>query len=154
MGNVVNWQWLCPDALSVSTNGNNATLVFTEGIAGIYPVSLIVTTDEGCIDTTTIDLNIIPDVIMYVPNSFTPDGDEHNQTWKFYIEGIDFMNFKVEIFNRWGELMWESFDAKAEWDGTFNNQKVPQGSYTWKMSYKELNSDGRQQHVGYINLLK
>jgi gliding motility-associated-like protein len=154
MGNVVNWQWVCSDALSVSTNGSNATLVFAEGIAGIYPVTLIVITDEGCIDTTVINVNIIPDVIMYVPNSFTPDDDEHNQTWKFYIEGIDFMNFKVEIFNRWGELIWESYDAKSEWDGTFKNQKVPQGSYTWKMSYKELNSDGRQQHVGYINVLK
>ena len=91
---------------------------------------------------------------MYVPNSFTPDGDEHNQTWKFHIEGIDFMNFKVEIFNRWGELMWESYDARAEWDGTFKNQKVPQGTYTWKMSYKELNSDGRRQYAGFINVLK
>jgi gliding motility-associated-like protein len=154
MGNVVNWQWVCSDALSVSTNGTNATLVFAEGVTGIYPVSLIVITDEGCIDTTVINVNIIPDVIMYVPNSFTPDDDEHNQTWKFYIEGIDFMNFKVEIFDRWGELIWESYDAKSEWDGTFKNQKVPQGSYTWKMSYKELNSDGRQQHVGYINVLK
>jgi gliding motility-associated-like protein len=113
-----------------------------------------VTTDEGCLDTTTIDLNIVPDVIMYIPNSFTPDGDEHNQTWKFYIEGIDLMNFKVEIFNRWGELMWESYNAREEWDGTFKNQKVPQGTYTWKMTYKELNSDGRQQHVGFINILK
>jgi len=154
IGNVVNWQWLCPDALSVSTNTSNSTLVFPEGIAGVYPVTLIVTTDEGCIDTTTIDLNIVPDVIMYIPNSFTPDGDEHNQTWKFYIEGIDFMNFKVEIFNRWGELMWESYNAKEEWDGTFKNQKVPQGTYTWKITYKELNTDGRQQHVGFINILK
>jgi gliding motility-associated-like protein len=154
MGNVVNWQWLCPDALSVSTNTSNSTLVFPEGIAGVYPVTLIVTTDEGCLDTTTIDLNIVPDVIMYIPNSFTPDGDEHNQTWKFYIEGIDFMNFKVEIFNRWGELMWESYNAKEEWDGTFKNQKVPQGTYTWKITYKELNTDGRQQHVGFINILK
>lgn len=154
MGDVINWQWICPDALSVSSNGNNATLVFQEGVAGAYPVSLIVTTPDGCIDTTTINLNINPDVILYVPNSFTPDGDEHNQTWKFFIEGIDFMNFKVEIFNRWGELMWESYDASAEWDGTYKNQKVPQGAYTWKMSYKELNSDGRSQYVGYINVLK
>lgn len=154
VGDIVNWQWLCPVAESVSSNENSASLVFAEGIAGTYPVTLIVATAEGCTDTTTINLSIIPDVIMYVPNSFTPDGDEHNQTWKFYIEGIDFMNFKVEIFNRWGELMWESNDAKAEWDGTFKNQKVQQGSYTWKISYKELNSDGRQQHVGYINVLK
>lgn len=154
IGDVINWQWICNDAISVSTNGNNATLVFSEGISGTYPVTLIVTTDEGCIDTTTIDLNIIPDVIMYIPNSFTPDGDEHNQTWKFFIEGIDFMNFKVEIFNRWGELMWESYDARAEWDGTFKNKKVPQGTYTWKMTYKEINSDGRKQYIGYINLLK
>jgi gliding motility-associated-like protein len=154
VGDVVNWQWLCSDALSVGANGNSASLVFAEGVAGTYPVTLIVATEEGCIDTTTINLNIIPDVIMYVPNSFTPDGDEHNQTWKFYIEGIDFMNFKVEILNRWGELIWESNDARAEWDGTFNNQKVQQGSYIWKISYKEFNSDGRKQYSGYINVLK
>ena len=36
----------------------------------------------------------------------------------------------------------------------FNNKKVPQGSYIWKITYKEFNSDGRQEHVGYINVLK
>jgi len=154
IGDVINWQWSCPDAISVSSDGDNASFTFAEGIAGIYPVSLIVTTPEGCIDTTILDISIVPDIILYVPNSFTPDGDEHNQTWKFYIEGIDIMNFKLEIFNRWGELMWESYDPRAEWDGTFKSRKVPQGSYTWKMTFKELNSDGRKQHVGYINVLK
>ena len=155
IGDVVNWQWICQDAQSVSSNGNSATLIFPEGIAGVYPVSLVVTTPEGCIDSTTIDLSIIPDVIMYIPNSFTPDGDEHNQTWKFYIEGIDYLNFKVEIFNRWGQLIWESNDARAEWDGTYNNNKiVKEGIYTWKISYKELNTDGRKLHTGYINVLR
>ena len=93
-------------------------------------------------------------VLLYVPNTFTPDNDEHNQTWKFHIEGIDIMNFRVEIFNRWGEKIWESNDPFVEWDGTYGGYKVQKGTYTWKMTYKEKNSDGRTTKMGTLNVLK
>jgi gliding motility-associated-like protein len=91
---------------------------------------------------------------MYVPNSFTPDDDEHNQQWLYYIEGVDFENFQVEIFNRWGEVIWVSQDAKEPWSGNYNGTRVQPGTYIWRISYKEKDSDGRKYHTGYINVLR
>ncbi|MEN9304351.1 MAG: hypothetical protein RL264_2780 [Bacteroidota bacterium] len=156
-GGVINWEWSSPGAVSVNPNGSSATIKYQEGVTGSYPVQLVVTTEQGCQDSITLTVVVNPDVILCVPNSFTPDDDEHNQSWKFYIDGIDFQNFKCEIFNRWGEKIWESLDPDATWDGTYGigrHEKVPPGAYTWKISYKEKDNDGRQYRTGYVNVLK
>ncbi len=153
-GTIASWEWSNPDAVNISSNGSSASFTFPEGVEGTYPVRLIVTTLDGCQDTITINVEVVSDVIMYIPNSFTPDGDEHNQNWKIYLNGIDFQNFTVEIYNRWGEIIWESHDVEATWDGTYGNKKAQQGAYFWKISYKEKNSDGRSFHTGFLNLLR
>ena len=63
--------------------------------AGIYPVTLAVSTDQGCIDTVTYQMNIVEDILFFAPNTFTPDGDEFNQTWKPEILGIDKYEFTI-----------------------------------------------------------
>ena len=151
---VVQWAWASPGATVVNQNGPAASITYPEGVEGNYPIILTVTTGEGCSDSISLVMSIVSDIILYVPNSFTPDNDEHNQSWKFYAQGMDLNNFHVEIFNRWGELVWESFDPKAEWDGYFGFTKVPTGSYAWRISYKDRDSDGRKYHTGYINVLR
>jgi gliding motility-associated-like protein len=115
---------------------------------------LIVTDSEGCIDSSILTMEIVPDIIFYTPNSFTPDDDEHNQSWIFYIEGIDFANFSLEIYNRWGEVIWQTNDAKASWDGYYNGSIVQAGSYVWKASYKALDNDDKKERTGLINVIR
>jgi gliding motility-associated-like protein len=153
-GSITNWYWISPDAVSVSNGSPSSILQFTEGVTGVYPITLVVTSQLGCSDSITLNIEIVPDVLMYVPNAFTPDADEHNQQWQYYIEGIDFENFQIEIFNRWGELIWFSKDTKEHWDGIYNGSLVPFGTYIWRISYKEKDSDGRKFHTGYINVLR
>jgi gliding motility-associated-like protein len=154
IGNVVDFQWFSPSALSLISNEGSAMITYPEGVSGTYPITLIATTNEGCSDTTTLDVEIVPDVIFYAPNSFTPDDDEHNQTWTIFVEGIDVQNFTLEIFNKWGETIWETHDIKAEWDGTYHKGIVPQGTYIWRAVYKERENDGRQIHTGYVNVIR
>jgi gliding motility-associated-like protein len=154
IGNVVDFQWFSPSALSLISNEGSAMITYPEGVSGTYPITLIATTNEGCSDTTTLDVEIVPDVIFYAPNSFTPDDDEHNQTWTIFVEGIDVQNFTLEIFNKWGETIWETRDIKAEWDGTYHKGIVPQGTYIWRAVYKERENDGRQIHTGYVNVIR
>jgi len=154
IGDVVEYDWYSQGALSVLNNGGSAFITYPEGIAGTYPITLVATTNEGCSDTITFEIDIVPDIIFYAPNSFTPDNDEHNQTWSIIVEGVDYQNFSLEIYNKWGETIWETRDIKAEWDGTYNNQKVPEGTYIWKAIYKERENDGRKIHTGYINLIR
>ena len=135
-GNIINWVWTSAGAETIANNGGGAILTYPEGQVGTYPITLTVTTGEGCSDSITLEIDIVPDIILYVPNSFTPDDDEHNQTWLIHVEGIDLENFKLEIFNRWGEIIWESCDAKERWNATYNGSPVQAGTYMWRISYK------------------
>lgn len=154
IGNVVDFEWFSPGATSLINNGGSALISYPEGVTGTYPITLVVTTNEGCSDSITLEVEVAPDVIFYAPNTFTPDNDEHNQTWSIVIEGIDEMNFNLEIYNRWGEMVWKSRDIKAEWDGSYGGGIVPEGTYIWKASYKEKNNDGKKMYTGYINVIR
>ena len=90
-----------------------------------------------------IPLVVLPEVLMYAPNAFTPDGDEHNQNWRIHIVGIDVYDFQLQLFDRWGELIWESRDPEAGWDGTFKGQPCQVGTYTWVVRAKDLLNDGQ-----------
>jgi gliding motility-associated-like protein len=153
-GNISIWDWQSPGAVSINNAGSSALFSYPEGQVGTYPITLTVTTAEGCSDSITLEIEIVPDVILYVPNAFTPDDDEHNQTWGINIDGIDFENFQLVIYNRWGELIWESRDAKESWDGTYNGRIVPIGTYIWKISFKEKDNDGKRFFTGFLNVLR
>ena len=153
-GTVTEWNWVSPGAISITNGSPTGILQYSEGVTGTYPITLIVTSQLGCSDSVTLNVEVAPDVLLYVPNAFTPDADEHNQQWFFYIEGVDLENFQVEIYNRWGEVIWVSYDAKERWDGMYNGSPIQAGTYLWKISYKEINSDGRKFHTGYINILR
>jgi gliding motility-associated-like protein len=96
----------------------------------------------------------MPEVLIYAPNTFTPDNDEHNQHWGIHIEGIDVTDFNLLIFNRWGEIIWESNDPSGTWDGTYNGSIIPQGTYSWIIRAKDLLNDGKYEFNGYINILR
>jgi len=153
-GNIVNWQWTSPGSESITSNGMNAMFTYPQGVVGTYLINLTVTTAQGCSDSISLPLEIIPDIVFYVPNTFTPDNDEHNQTWKFYVEGIDEMGFHLTVYNRWGETIWETYDTKGEWDGQYGGQIVPPGIYTWSAWYRERENDGKKIRQGFIQVLR
>jgi gliding motility-associated-like protein len=153
-GNIVDWQWTCDQAESITSNGVNAMFTFPQGVVGTYYLNLTVTTAQGCSDSISLPLEIIPDIVFYVPNTFTPDDDEHNQTWRFYVEGIDEMGFHLTVYNRWGETVWETYDTSGEWDGMYGEKMVQPGVYTWTAWYKERDSDGKKIRQGFVNVLR
>lgn len=152
--NIVQWNWLAPDASPMISSNENPLFRFPEGETGQYPITLIVTTDAGCKDTLTHYLTVVSDILFFAPNTFTPDGDEFNQSWSFVVQGIDEYKFDLFIFNRWGEIIWESHDPNVAWDGIYGNSVVPDGVYIWKSSVKDLYSDFRKDFSGIINVIK
>ncbi|MDG1735050.1 MAG: gliding motility-associated C-terminal domain-containing protein [Crocinitomicaceae bacterium] len=127
--------------------------------AGTYNV--IVSDDAGCETEATQILSDplepcyeLPEASFYVPNSFTPDADEHNQNWFIILEGADPLSYSLRIYNRWGETIWESYDIEAKWDGTYRSLDVPEGTYTWQIEYQNLGESKRIYETGHINLLR
>lgn len=110
-----------------------------------------------CALPLTIDVIIDEEMVFYIPNSFTPDQDEHNQSWgPIFTQGFDPYNFELEIYNRWGELIWLSNNASARWDGTYGPamQSAQNGIYTYKISYKMKDNDNRIRVTGHFNLIR
>ena len=120
-----------------------------------YLASLWVQNQFGCLDSTTLVIQIKGDEIFYVPNTFTPDGDEHNHIfYPIFTSGFDPANFQMEIYNRWGELIFESLNAEKGWDGFFNGSECPDGTYAWKIIYKIPEFDEYKIAIGHVNLVR
>lgn len=78
------------------------------------------------------EVEIIPQMSFYIPNTFTPNGDGLNDT--FGIAGEALNEFRMQIFNRWGQLVFESGNPNERWDGTFRGDKVSEGVYVYKVT--------------------
>ena len=81
--------------------------------------------------------------IVYIPNSFTPNGDNHNDTLYVYGKYIKTMQFS--IFDRWGFKIFETNNQLKGWDGKINGRKVPAGTYVYKLSYLEANNEIKEK---------
>ncbi len=142
-------------------NGNTSTIISPTNsyynTTGNTLVTLYALTNNGCIDSTSVVITYIEDAIFYVPNTFTPDQDEFNQTWgPVFTQGFDPYNFDLFVFNRWGEVIWESHDATKKWDGTYGPKGLdcPDGVYTWKISFKPKETDKKTSITGSINIIR
>jgi len=95
------------------------------------------------------------DLIYYVPNAFSPDGDEFNNVFKPVLTtGFDVNSYHLSIFNRWGELIFESLNYEEGWDGTYHNEKLLDGTYIWKINVKYRSSDKKKELIGHVSLFK
>ena len=122
---------------------------------GIQLVTLVVESSFGCMDSTINSINIINDFSVYIPNTFTPDGDQFNTIFQPIFSGeIDPLNFGFWIFNRWGELVFESHDINAYWDGNYAQNKALEGHYSYFLTYMEVSTKEVKTLVGSISLLK
>jgi len=150
----VSYVWDFGDG-SGGTTTENPTHSFPNVESGSYVVQLIATSPLGCTDTAYQTITIIEDEIFYVPNTFTPDGDSYNETFKaIFTSGYDPFNFTMLIFNRWGEIIWESHDWSVGWNGTYGGKIVPDGIYTWKIEVKTTANDERRMFTGHVNVIR
>jgi gliding motility-associated-like protein len=128
-------------------------------VASGYDVCLIASNsiDESCADTICVPITVDELLIYYLPNTFTPDGDSYNEYFQpIFTSGYDPYDFNMFIYNRWGEIIWESHDSTVGWDGTYGGgQKIAQdGTYTWKIDFKTSKNDERVMSTGSVNIIR
>lgn len=104
---------------------------------GIYIIKLIVSNTYGCKDTTSEKIEIEPEYHFYIPNAFTPDNDGNNDI--FTAVGEEIEEFNMQIFNRWGELIYETQDLNSGWDGTTKNKtsQALEGVYVYNIKLRD-----------------
>lgn len=128
---------------------------FPTSDGGSYNVQLTAYSPLGCVDSTWVTISVDVELLYFVPNAFTPDGDAYNQTFKpVFTAGYDPYDFNIKIFNRWGETVWESNDVEVGWDGTYGGERVEDGTYTWLIEFKTAYSDERKRISGHVTILR
>ena len=105
-------------------------------------------------DTTTCSESDSIPFALFIPSAFTPDGDDLNEKLMPQGFGISAQDFSFLIFNKWGEVVYESNELTEGWDATSNNQFVQSGIYTWKITYKNLESPQFFQKSGRVNVIR
>lgn len=122
-----------------------------------YHVLMTAFNEVGCFDTTSIDIHVFEELIFYVPNTFTPNDDEKNQTfYPVLSQGMKRTYMEFYIYNRWGELVFESHDPSYGWDGTYGPAALdcPTGTYTWKLKLETLQTQEILDFHGHVNLIR
>lgn len=154
------WNFGTGDQVSYEENPN---YTFPIEEIGDYTIMLVAFSSLGCSDTAFGLVTINEELLYYVPNTFTPDDDDYNQTFKpIFTSGFDPQDYVMYIYNRWGELIFESRNALVGWDGSYgswdqsNNQIAmsSDGTYTWKIEFKTSQDDRRKVIMGHVNLLR
>lgn len=145
------WLWDFGNGAVDSLNFNTTAIY---NVPGTYDITLYAIYSPGCYDSAivTIDVNDIQTV--YIPNAFTPNGDNSNEV--FYVYGNDIVDFEMFIFDRWGEVIFTSTDIKKGWDGTVSgDEKVQDGVYTYKINFaKKAKPTDKLTRIGSLVLLR
>jgi gliding motility-associated-like protein len=141
---------------SIFSTEENPTQMFYDFSKDYYTIELVAFNDLGCSDTAIQILKVEEELIYYIPNSFTPDEDQVNPTFKpIFTSGFDINSYQIEIFNRWGELIFSSKDVNEGWNGTLRSgQKAKDGTYVWKISFATTKNSERFSKVDHVNLLR
>jgi gliding motility-associated-like protein len=124
---------------------------------GQYYVTLYASNMGYCPDSVGMYVTIQSDQTVYVPNSFTPNGDEFNNVFLPIIStGREISDYELLIFNRWGEMIFESHDINIGWDGAYGNdgRKVQDGVYTWKLNVVFKDKGIPIKKYGHVNLIR
>ena len=147
-----NYDWYF-DNLGTSTQVN-PSFTFPTDDGGTYNVCLNVTSANGCVDSICHEIVINPEFLLYVPNTFTPDGDGVNDYFMPVISGEMEEEYELMIFNRWGELIYYTEIVTKGWDGKHKDVDAKEDVYVWKIKVKSAQDGDKKAFYGHVNLLR
>jgi len=122
---------------------------------GTYVISLLVISDKGCADTTTQLVHMQDVQQIYVPNTFSPNNDSYNDLFLPIITSEhELLSYRLEIYDRWGEIVFETEDINQPWNGQLQGINVPDGLYVWKIFIEGRNFVERKTYLGHVYVIR
>jgi len=135
-GNIVEWNWNFGDGSFSSQETPDAHLFPDTRTEKTYTVRLVIKNDLGCYDTTTASITKKQSCYITVPNAFTPNGDGLND-YLYPLNAYQLSGLKFNVYNRVGQLVFETRDWSRKWDGTVNGKAQATGTYIWTLNYTD-----------------
>ncbi len=145
------WEWYINDQDFIY--GKEASFVFRD--TGLQKVALVVENEFTCRDTAELYIDVIPLITYFLPNAFTPNGDGKNEEFIGVGRFEGLKNFHMMIFNRWGEMIFETDHPEEGWNGLKHNtgKRAPNGVYPFIVNYQEPR--GKMHHLqGFATLIR
>jgi gliding motility-associated-like protein len=149
------WSWDFGDPANSTSTLQHPN--FAYGDTGCFPVTLSVMNAGGCMDDTTQEVCIISEFVIYVPNTFSPNGNGINDLFFPVVSGYEENSYHLMIFDRWGNLIFETEDPLAGWNGKVQDGKSDKicqiDTYVWVVDVKEFNGVAHR-YRGHVNLIR
>jgi len=154
MGSINAWEW---DFAGYGSSTDQNTMFQFPADTGDFPITLTVTSTDGCVDKQTEYLRIGGEYNIYVPNSFTPNGDGQNDVFAPRGVGLDADKYKLIIYDRWGGIVFESSSLNQPWDGRVQGTSkiAANGVYVWRIVAQD-ETDTPEGHLyhGTVTLIR
>jgi len=150
----VRYFWNIADLVSSTEIGPTYRFDYREPDS--YEVCLIAYNFNECSDTICRTV-VIDDVLFtYIPNSFTPDGDDRNDVWGISVNVPVITDFEMMVFDRWGQMVYETNDPYKPWLGSYQNggEVLKSDVYAYRILYGIKNTDARKELIGHVTLIK
>lgn len=141
------WVWQF-DNLSGATDPNPQ---YTFNIPGEYTITQYITNEFGCMDTAQYVIVVTGESTLYIPSAFTPSNDGLNETFKPLLTNMK--DYKMQIFDRWGELLFSTLSMEHGWNGRGKNGKLLKGDvYVYKIYVKDIYGK-EYEYYGNVTLM-
>ena len=124
--------------------------IYRYTIADNYVITQIATNQYGCSDTSYNQVLVRPFTTYYLPNAITPNDDGQNDFFHIFATNIEFTNFEMRIFDRWGKQIFFTTDPNLGWDGKYNGELVPQGVYYYIINFTDSQNYNKQILKGEV----
>jgi gliding motility-associated-like protein len=147
--NLSNFSWHFNNNSGFTSSSEHTSYLFEN--EGIYPIAMVVSNANGCSDTLIKTITVEPNFNIYVPNAFTPNGDNLNDV--FMPVGSGIKTYSLLIFDRWGGKLFESATILVGWDGTYKGEAVKMDIYNWKISATNAKGE-KKEMAGRVSLLR
>lgn len=122
---------------------------------GTYLVCLVADNGEGCVDTTCNYVDVTPLFTIYVPNAFTPNSStDINDVFRPVFSGEIPETYNLQIFNRWGDQIYQTDNIEKGWDGTYKDELVQEGIYVWRVVLEAEEGGHHRVFVGHVTVVK
>lgn len=120
---------------------------------GVFHVSLVSDSDYGCTDTTTQTVVLVPDIVAFIPNAFTPNHKGPKENAVFRVTSDHAQEYRIDIYNKWGQKVYASNTIEEAWDGTYKGSYCQNGVYVYAIVL--VNKAGLEYtYQGTVNLIR
>lgn len=133
----------CSDCVSPVSSTNESITYYVTGID-----------TNGCVANDVVRVNVVPNYIAFIPNAFTPNGDGNNDFFEVFGNKEAWKQFEVEVYDRWGEKVFESNDMNFKWDGTYKGTMMNPGVLVYTVKVIYLNNYSDKLFKGTVTLVR